>query len=376
MRNRRRIFILLLAVLGMLGLASAARHWIANHSLTDTKGIIFTDHYRLTNTINDDLVVVGDTVVLGIVSHVTGDAALVGQGAVIVSGEIDGDLTVLADTLRIASTSHISGDLAFMGNNLIIDGHVDGDMTLVGGKLAISRYAQINGDAVGCLENVVDNRINAPPVRPCENNQTVLAQFASLQALSRGVDLPSLAASGGLTGGGLLFSVSASLLLTGLSALAVVAFPRRFSHIQEAILSNPRNLAALGCMALLLGVGVSAGIVAVLSIIPPLALILIPIGLLLGLGLLSMVVTGWITLALLLGDAVLRHATHNIQPPVIAVATGSLILFALWHVLAIIPFGSVIGLLLMGVLGSAGLGGTLATRMGGRPLGRRYFVQG
>ena len=104
--------------------------------------------------------------------------------------------------------------------------------------------------------------------------------------------------------------------------------------------------------------------------------LMVPLGLVLGLVVLGICITGWITLALLVGDFALRHLTRTILPPVIAAAFGSILLFTLWHVLAIIPFGGLFGLLLMGLMGAAGFGGALATRMGTRPFRRRHFVQG
>jgi len=376
MGNRHKIIILFLAVTVMLWLASSARRWIARRPDTAKNNVIFADQYDLSGVYHDSLAVVAEQATLVDGSRVTGDAALVGNENVLADGLVDGDLTMAGEALVLGENGRVAGDLSAMGTTVTIGGAVEGRLTVIGDELLIRPRAQVAGDIVACVNSITDQREDVPPLQPCRDVAALLKIFSPLQALSEGDDLSAWAASGAMTAGGLLFSLATSLLLTGLSALAVMIFPHQFSLMQEAVTSTPRRLAALGCMALLLAVGLSTGVVAVLTIVPRFGLILVPIGLLLGLALAVMLVAGWITLALLLGDFALRHLTRSIQPPVIDTAFGSLLLFALWHVLAILPFGSVIGVLLMVALGSAGLGGALATRMGTRPLRRQYFVQG
>lgn len=375
MRNPRKISLLVFVVIGMVGLASAARYWLVDRPQVHKNDVIFSDNYRLSDIYRDSLAVVADTIVLDSESYVTGDAALMGSEAR-VDGRVDGNLTLTGDSLLLGAAGKVQGDLSAMGTDINLDGVVEGQVTVIGDTLVIQRGAQLSGAIVACVETITDQRPDAPLIKACQDEDALLAVFAPLQGLSQGFDLSQMAMSSGMRGAGLLFSLSASLLLTGLSALAVMIFPRQFSLMQDAILSNPRSLAALGVMALLLMIGLSAGMAFLLTWIPASGVILVPLGLLLGLGLLVMVISGWITVALLLGDFVLRHVARSILPPAITVAVGSLLLFTLWFVLAAIPFGGIVSLLLMALLGSAGLGGALATRLGTRPLRRRYFVQG
>ena len=376
MRNAHKILPLIIVIFIMVGVASFVRSTITNRTQPDSKQVIFTDDYHLSSLYDHSLAVVADTAVLGNDSHVNGDAALVGHDTTQVDGIVDGDLTIVGDALTLGANGKVLGDFSAMGSDITLDGTVEGKVTVIGDTFIIHPGAKIGGGVVACVDAITDLRTNAPQIQPCKDADALMSIFAPLQGLSKGFEISQLAASGGLSGDGLLFSLSASLLLTGLSALAVTIFPRPFSHIQEALLSTPGSMTALGCMALLLTVGLVTGAVVLVTGVPVMGFVLVPLGLLLGLVVLGMSIVGWITLALLLGDFALRHLTRSILPPVIAAAFGSVLLFTLWHVLAIIPFGGLFGLLLMGLLGAAGFGAALATRMGTRPLRRRHFVQG
>jgi hypothetical protein len=376
MANRRKILVLFLAVAAMIGLASSARHWFEGRSDSAKNNVIFADDYRLNGVYRDSLAVVAAAAALEADSHVKGDAALLGDQLARVDGAVDGNLTMAGESLTLGADGSVNGDLSAMGTVITIGGQVDGRLTVVGDELVIEPDARLNGEIVACVNTIDDQRADVPTIKPCQDVTALLSIFRPLQLLSESGAAPVWAAPGGLSSSNLAVSLSASLLFTGLSALAVMVFPRQFSRMQEAISTTPRRLASLGCMALLLTLGLGTGAVGLMTVARPLGLVLVPLGLLLSLGLAILLVMGWITLALLLGDVALRHMTRTAQPPVIDAAFGSLLLFALWHVLAIVPFGGVVGLLLMGVLGAAGLGGALATRLGTRPLRRQYFVQG
>jgi hypothetical protein len=174
----------------------------------------------------------------------------------------------------------------------------------------------------------------------------------------------------------LLASGFVSLTLSGIGALAVAAFPRQFSTIEEAILTMPRRVGQTGFLVFLLAIGVTAAVVIVLAAAPPLGLVLLPVFVIAAIVFLGMTVTGWVSVALIAGNWLLRRSSGNLVPPLIATAVGSVLLFLLWHVLTLLPFGVLVVLLAMAVLGSVGLGAALTTRMGTRTVRRRYFVQG
>jgi hypothetical protein len=370
MRSRRKFAVLAVTVAGMLILANTARQWVGHFSPSDTDNIIFVDHYALSGGHDGALVVVANSVDGAQAGTVYGDAALVGREDVTFHGATTGDLTLMGQKIDLAGD--VAGDTAIMGDHVILSGNFSGAVTVIGQDLTIQDSATFADPITACVDSIEYSREQyAARIRPCSDKAAMLATFAPFQAMSGNFDMGS-----GLSGGGLLFSLFASLLLTGLAALAVTIFPSHFSRMQEAVLTIPRGLTALGFMTVLLAIGITTGIGVVLAVVPILSILFVPLGLLFLLALGVLIVVGWITLALLLGNYLVIRLTRATAPPLVAVAIGSFALFALWHLLALIPSGSILALLLMAVLGSLGLGGTLATRCGTRALHRQYFVQG
>jgi hypothetical protein len=364
MESRRKLILLALVVIGLLALGLFARQSVADVRL-GADNVIVTDHYRLSRAVDEPLVVIADTVTITNDSQVAGNAALVGRSAVTVDGRINGDLTVLGNTLAINRNSRVSGDAALMGNVVTVAGDVDGQLTVMADRLVVEPGARLNGEIVACV-SAIDGRdyLSESQIRRCSENEA-LATFAPLQALRDGVS-PDQFAQG--FSAGLPFTLLGSILLAGLAALAVTLFPQQIGHLQTAVRAVPRSLAGTGCLAFLLVIGGVAGLVLVLAIAPPLGLILLPLALLVGLALLGMIIAGWIALALVLGDWLMRRATGGALPPLVDAAVGSLALLVVWNLLAALPFGALAVLLAVTVLGAVGLGAAVTTRMGTRPL--------
>jgi len=367
MTNRRTI--LLIFIVSIFALALLAYQRVGQEITFDTDDIRFTDHYRLSATHEGSLVAVASSVELTADTHVDGDAAFVSNGVVTISGQVDGSLTVMSTELHLTQNAQVDGNLAFMGDKLTLDGGVDGDLTIIADAYTRGETASVSGQSTICYSQ--PGTTDVSPASNCADQ--AFKQFIPLQTIAGQNDLTR---GQGFTVADLLFSFTVSLLLTGLSALAVTVFPHRFSHIQEAIVTTPSRLAALGCMVGLLAVGVGTAFSLLSAALPVLSFILVPLGLMLTLALLLVSVVGWIALALILGNLLVSRFARAPQPPMMTVIVGSLVLFAVWHVLALLPLGWVVGLLSMALLGTAGLGGALATRLGSRPLRPRYFVQG
>jgi hypothetical protein len=363
MRNYQKIVLLTALVLTMLVVANNLRQRFLLQSSMDTDQIILTDHYMLSGNYDGALVIVANAVDGGDAGTIEGDAALVGRDTVTFHGQVQGDLTAIGANIDI--TGGATGNTALMGEHIVIAGDFEGTVTVVGKSLTVGEDSQFSS-ITACVDTLENTRQDDTRIRPCQDKTAALASFAPFEALR----------DQAVSGGGQLFRLMTALLFTGLSALAVTIFPRQFSHIQEAITSIPRGLAGVGCMTVLLVVGIGAAFGVLLAVVPPLAIVLVPAGFLLVLLLLSLIVIGWITLALLLGNSLVLRFRGSPQPPLVAAALGSLSLCALWYILALMPFGSIVVLLGIAAFGSMGLGGTVATRIGTRPLHRQYFVQG
>ena len=231
------------------------------------KGILVTDHYELTGTLDQSLVVAADTAALTESARVFGDAALVGRSAVTVDGQVQGDLTALGDTFTLGSAAQISGALSFMGQHATVNGTVEGDLTLVAEQITLGPQARISGRIAACGGQVDDQRVDAAALSACSQSD-LMPRFEALQSLAD-------VGAGGFSSGGALASFSSAFVLAGLTALLAAAFPRRVRLAMEAVQAAPGYLTGAGCLTLfgLAGFGLLA--LLVLAFVPPLGLLLL-----------------------------------------------------------------------------------------------------
>jgi Polymer-forming cytoskeletal len=370
MRPHRNRLIFVAAIIVLLVLGMLLRPQVAERAAPD-KNVIFTSSYQLSTVHDDDLVVVSDTIALNAGSRVSGDASLIGQNLG-VAGKVDGDLTLLGETLTLLPSAEIDGDANLAGKSITIDGTIDGDLLVNGTSLLILPTARING-AVNFCGPINDQRADAaaPICAP-----PALDPFAQLVALrNQGFDGSGFAMQVAPVGM-LMFAVIGTLVLVGTSTLAVTFFPRQVSHIEEAMRARPRSFVGVGMATYALIIGLFFALTFLLAIFPPLGFLLIPIFLIVGLLLLILSLSGLVTLAVILGDWLLRRLSRVPQPPLIAAVAGSLALALGLVLVSLLPFGFFISAALLGVVSSVGLGASLFTRVGTRPVGRTYFVQG
>lgn len=369
MRASRNFLVFAAAVILVLGLAVFLRPQVAQHTTPDNN-VIFQTDYQLASVHTGDLVVLGETLLLSDESRVQGSAALIGD-TVRVSGAVDGNLTAIGQTIILEDTAYVAGNASFMGENIRVAGRIDGSVTVNGGSLTIDPNAQLNGTISTCVGSV-----NSPQDIPIACTSPSIEPFAPLIAL-RNSALPETFLSGGVSSVGMLFGVVfAALALVGTAALAVTFFPRQISHIEEAMRARPRGFGGVGIAVYALVIGLFFALTFLLAVFPPLGLILVPIFLLIALFLLLFSLSGLITLAVMLGDWLLNRSSRVPQPPLIAAVVGSAALSALVAVISLLPFGLVISFLLLGLVSSVGLGASMFTRIGTRPVGHTYFVQG
>jgi cytoskeletal protein CcmA (bactofilin family) len=376
MATRRKLMVLGLIVVALIWLGIGTARRIFERPVVDSEHVIFrlSDDYRLESTVNEPLVVVSNDISLASDSQVQGDTALVGD-AVLVEGQVSGDLTLMGDTLTINPTSRVSGDVSLVGSDVVVGGTIDGSVTVIGDTLTITSDAQISGDVTACVDVVTDERVNGQ-IRPCSDSEALGSFFRTLDDATRLDSAVAGAVGSGLSVAALLFSGFTSLLLAGISGLVVAAFPRHISYIEEAMLTIPRRMGRIGILTFLLAVGIGVAVIAMVAVLPPVGLVVLPVALIAGLAFLAMTVAGWITVALVVGNWLLRRSSRSVLPPLVVASAGSVLLFMVWHILALIPLGLPVALVLMAVLGSVGLGAVVKTRLGTRPVRRSYFVQG
>lgn len=371
MRTQRNRLLFVAAIIVLLVLGLLLRPQVMQHAAPD-ENIIFSSEYQLSDFHADDLVVVGSALTLDADSRVGGDASLAGQ-SLGVAGQVDGDLTLVGEEVIILPGAEINGDVNIAGKQATIGGTITGDLRVSGAALTILPNAQLEGDFSFCGQQLDDQRPNAAPP---ECLPPLIDPYAELIALrDRGLDGSRFAMQVAPVGM-LVAAVVGTLVLTGTSALAVTFCPRQVSHIEEAMRARPRSFAGVGIATYALVLGLFFAVTFLLAIFPPLGFVFIPIFLIIGLALFVLSLSGLVTLAVILGDWLLRRFSRVPQPPLVAAVAGSLVLSAGVALVALLPFGFFVSAALLALFSSAGLGASLFTRIGTRPVGRTYFVQG
>lgn len=357
-------------------------------------------------TISGDLTVVGEHFTLDEDARLSGDVMLL-VDQVELNGRIDGDVTIMGGNLVVGENAVVVGDFGAC-TDAVTDGRED----------ARPIHDCVNTDELENLQSLQFAQRNAPLslelgsdnpeapnsfgllISPPESDSTLRLEFNPPDEMempslllpilagsifgpesgiaSASMILPLLAATTSVNVQddspadfallGLLMSVLGSLMLTGLAALAVTFFPRQIDHIEGAIRSIPRNVSGVGIMLLVLAIGVTGAICLLIAVLPPVGLILLPVYLIAALLLLGMMIAGWITLGLVFGGWLLKRVAKATLPPLVTVCVGTFTLFTIVDLLALLPYGEVLALIAVVLIGSVGLGAALITRMGTRPL--------
>lgn len=314
--NNRRLWIPILALLNLMVATLACKTSdLSNFSLTDR----FT--LRSNETRTDDQMVVADTIKLESGSRIEGDTTLIGT-QVDLNGQITGDAVVIADVLRVGDSAHIEGDLSYCVDN---------------------------------LERSDSARINGQVTRECDKGARESVSGAFQSGVNGWQD--SFEARLGSTVAGALFG--------GLFAsLMVAVLPRRLSRVSEAVRRSPATNGGVGCLTLVVAVGLT--MVYIFSLLLVLPLFLLPFVLLawLVLGLLALL--GWVALAEPFGRYLMRKMNVRDVPPMVVAAVGGVLLSLVVNIWNVFWFTGWIGFLATTILGAVGLGAVVTTRLGTR----------
>jgi hypothetical protein len=362
------IAVVVMIVLGIGGLISRG----AAAPAASEYGALFQPSYTLNSKHDNALFVMADAIELGAKSLIDNDVALIAGTHTELSGIITGDVVIMGGTFTLAENAQIQGDTALIVSHAELNGTLAGSVELVARQVTIGRTARLAENVTVCTSALVDLREDAPPVNECS-----AADRADLQVFWDGTWQQDMLRSGGITPQDFWWTGSLSLGLTGLAALLVALFPHGFSFMSESLHRRPGRMTFIGVLASVALVGVLGMVLVVLALVPPVGLILLLILSLLFMAVGVVIFLGWVALALLIGNALFaRWRPQRVQPPLIVVVVGSLVLFVVWHVLLLLPYGWMLALLGMALFGCAGFGAVLATRLGTRAGSRAVFVQG
>ena len=157
--------------------------------------------------------------------------------------------------------------------------------------------------------------------------------------------------------------------ISGLCALIAVLFPRRLRLARNAATAAPATAAVVGFLSLCAALGVT--ILYALSLVLFITALLLPFAALAWIILAALAGIGWAVIAEPIGHTLLRRRDIYAAPMAAAAVGGFALTFGV-ELLRLLPVigwtGTVIGF----VLGSAGLGALLLTRLGTRPYPERH----
>lgn len=325
----------LLLFVSLLALASAQVALAQGPSDNKTDRVSVNDRYVLQRgtTYNGNLTIVAREVTLEEGSTVNGDLSVVSAGAVILNGQINGDVSILAPSAQLGKTLRINGSLSICAR-----------------EVNQAAEAAISGNqSTGC--NRLGNIFSG--VSRGAGNFPAFGETAFGAATSNPVFR-------------FFRVVFTSLGMAALAALAAAIFPRQVNRMSGTAMSQALTTTLVGFLSL--GVALALSAIYVVSI--PLTLGLTCLGLPI-VGLLWLVIgialiTGWISVSIPLGTALL-HRLKVYPTPMVAAALGTLVLTLALGLIEMIPCIGWIGWLMLVVIGSAGFGAVLLTRFGTRP---------
>lgn len=359
MRGMRGLLILAVIVGALALLFNAAR--LRLEQPWGGGSVVVAQEYRLDGALDGSLAALSEFITLGPHAVVSADAALIGD-TVRLEGAVGGDLTVLSDSVTFAPESAVGGDALLLADTIVLDGHVTGKVYARGDSVTIQPGTVVTGSLYACGA-LTDRRADAVAPLPCDASTLNLWGHWS-------------AAPEALTALGLAVGLFGSLVLGGLAVLAVTLFPRRISYMADAVRRRPRVLSRMGLALGLLALGLGTVYLVLLAALPPLGLLLLPVLLLALVALLALTAGGWITLALLAGDLLLRQLARTGFPPLVSTAVGSAALAVIWNGLLLLPYGGWLALAALAAFSAVGLGAAALTRLGTRALHDSYLVQG
>lgn len=395
----------------LLGLMALLLLWPATAVFADEPGLVFEDgriYFDEDVSLDPGEVFQGD---MGVFdgdldvpedSTVHGDVFVV-NGDVLLAGQVSGDLGVIEGELEMAEDGQVMGDLFVMGGDHTVAGHVRGDLSVLFGEVELLSTAVVDGDllvAPGTLERNAGARVRGdevhdlpipsipfipervevpdlelpelpePPVRPQVPDRPdfpVRPRMAPLHNFGQFL-------------GRTFTALFLSSLFIAVGALIAFIWPRPTRKVSECISAMPLQSFGLGLLTFFIAAGLEVLAVVLMVVVILIAavmigtVILIPVGLLLillspllllpvPLAMIGGVVLGWVALAEMIGQKVLRALKTRDAKPLGAVLVGLLITVPLAAILWVAePLCCAWPFVIL--LTSLGLGAVFHTRFG------------
>ena len=255
-------------------------------------------------------------------------------GNVMILGQVSGDVTAYGGRVTLAGPGRVNGDISSYGSTLEIAGNVGGDVSSYGGRVMLDNTAYIHGtltlygaDLTRAPGSRVDGPIATQPPRSESSDSPFFDPFH--------------------------FSIPLFQIIIGSLMAAALAYwaPERTLRVGEVMFGAlPRSL-AIGVLSWVLGL--------ILAVILALTIIGIPVTV----GILLLLLVGWVMGSVAVGWLIGRTLLHRVgsrdHSRVLEAVVGTIILLLLQS----IPF---FGGLLCVAIAVVGVGAMLLSRFGAR----------
>jgi hypothetical protein len=271
-----------------------------------------------------------------------------GRDVVVKSGEtLEGDLVVIGGNVIVEENAQVNGDLVVVGGTLKSNGETQGDVVVVGGQIKLEKAALVTGDLVmigsqldqaegakvrGHVVNNIAPNISVPAGRiPPTEPATPSVPYVPFPAVN------------------LDFNPFRSLLwlvgIPGFAMLLALFWQPQIERTGKAIVAQPLMTGAIGLLAVVVAT------ILIITIFPPVIIAL-----------------AWVFGIVAMGSEVGERFTKAINQtwsPVLSIGFGTFLLILAGVVLNGIPC---LGTLLLFLLGLVGVGATVITLFGTRPM--------
>jgi cytoskeletal protein CcmA (bactofilin family) len=346
-------------------------------------------------------------------SVVTGDV-FVTNGDVDIAGRVEGDLAVISGDLNLTDSGRIEGDAFVMSGEQEIAGRVGGDLAVMFGHIELRSTAVVEGDIVvlsGSLERESGAKVLGEemaeiplprffdlPEEPMRPEKPEMPEMPRMPEMPEMPEMPvrpevppippmverarqpTFGQQVGRFVGRVMTAGFLSLLFIAVGVLIVFIWPKYTRRVSDCIAAMSVQSFALGLLTFLMALVLEALAVVLMIIIIMVAaalistIILIPIGLLLILLsvlvllpvpvlLAAAMVFGWVSLAELVGQKVIRLLNAGYVRPLGATVVGLLVTVPLAATLWIVkPLCCAWPFIIL--FTSVGLGAVFHTRFG------------
>ena len=275
-----------------------------------------------------------------------GDGRVIfGSNFTLEKGEtFDGDLVVFGGNVTVEEDAALNGSLVVFGGTVRSNGNVSADVVIIGGQVSLEEKAVVAGDVVtigGQLQRAEGATIKGdvvndiPPDFQFPNGQ--LPPVPGVPKPSFNFDFNPIAE--------VFWIFFWAVIVSGFAMLLSLFWQPQIERAGTAIVSQPLTAGAIGLLA------VFVGLILILTIIPPV-----------------IVAFAWLFGLVALGSEVGERFTKGINQtwsPVLRIGFGTFLLMLVAGAIGLVPCLGGFALFLLGLLG---IGGTIITWFGTRPL--------